>query len=414
MTADRDLPSVSLLLRALRRRPVGKRRRGRLFCPSVGRTATMATAVAATVATSWSRSSSAAGPSPVFTLGIASSVSRHGRRGQSVAMRGWFDDVTSGFRKDKDSKRLASAEQAIKKSESGSVDADMLLGIRDLLGSQEQTLQTELGALKDQLSTLDSRFQESQGKVKESEEREGLLAKRLTSALELETDLQTALSSVKSEYEKIADDMEMRQVAESNLKGRIQELEKDEKELMAQVDKQQKRIEDLTPLREEKQQLADELARMQAQQNESAEKLSASEATTAKLETALDTAKEQMAGLASELAEARENERKLQGELTEALGREETLTKQLSEAQAKEKELSSELQATLKKLDLSNTQQNVLEGKLEEEMAKAKQLAEDLDKARQMETSLAKDLRTALDEENDLLEKLDKLSDVQR
>eukprot|EP00439_Symbiodinium_sp_Y106_P071975 s463_g13.t1 len=122
-----------------------------------------------------------------------------------------------------------------------------LHAIRDMLGSQEGILQRELTGLRSQLSALDSRF---------SQEREGLLGKRLTAALKQERELKFALETARQQYET---ELETLQDSESKLKRQVQDLVDREQELKNADVVRPKDMEEVEALRKERDELLQRL-----------------------------------------------------------------------------------------------------------------------------------------------------------
>ncbi|CAE8658691.1 unnamed protein product, partial [Polarella glacialis] len=168
---------------------------------------------------------------------------------QRTALRNWLQEfIDGGF----DVAAIFSPKPpwALNPPRKEEEESDGVLSkVRDLLGSQENILGKELRGLQSQIGTLDARFSDVQQRLRDSEEREGLLGKRLTTALKHESELNFAVESAKNEYGQVADELETLQLVEENLKKEIRQIQEREQDLLLKEVVLGAELEELRPLK---------------------------------------------------------------------------------------------------------------------------------------------------------------------
>ncbi|CAJ1351129.1 unnamed protein product, partial [Effrenium voratum] len=290
----------------------------------------------------------------------AASLTPSSARAQTVARRNWADEFQefrdSGYDVAKlmlkkatetgKGDRLLAASRTLSDGDAspGAPTAQALHAIRDLLGSQEGMLQRELNGLRGQLSAMDQRFSQVQERLQESEEREGLLGKRLTAALKQERELKFALETARQQYETVSEELENLQDSEGRLKRQVQELIQREQELKSADVVRPKDLEEVEALRKERDELLHRLEQIELHGQDYSKELQESQKREVALQAALDNSTEQMAELITALTESRAREAELQGQLSAALEREQAMSVDLQDSQAREKQLSQELE----------------------------------------------------------------------
>lgn len=342
------------------------------------------------------------------------------RRETRTARRNWVDefqdfrdsgyDVAKLMLKKAQEKgkgdRLLAASRSLSDSDNNAA-AGALHAIRDLLGSQEGILQRELTGLRTQLSALDTRFSQVQERLQESEEREGLLGKRLTAALKQERELKFALETARQQYESVSEELEGLQDSETKLKRQVQELIQREQDLKNADVVRPKDLEEMESLRKERDQLLLRLQQLEQDGKEYGRELAESQKREVALQAALDNSTEQMAELITALTESRAREAELQGQLSAALEREQALSIDLQESQQREQQLSKELEDQAQRLADALSAQEQLAERLDETLRKATSVAADLTASRKHEVALMKELKDSLDREEQLKNELE-------
>lgn len=342
------------------------------------------------------------------------------RRETRTARRNWVDefqdfrdsgyDVAKLMLKKAQEKgkgdRLLAASRTLSDSDNNAA-AGALHAIRDLLGSQEGILQRELTGLRTQLSALDTRFSQVQERLQESEEREGLLGKRLTAALKQERELKFALETARQQYESVSEELEGLQDSETKLKRQVQDLIQREQDLKNADVVRPKDLEEMESLRKERDQLLLRLQQLEQDGQAYGRELAESQKREVALQAALDNSTEQMAELITALTESRAREAELQGQLSAALEREQALSIDLQESQQREQQLSRELEDQAQRLADALSAQEQLAERLDETLRKATTVAADLTASRKHEVALMKELKDSLDREEQLKNELE-------
>eukprot|EP00434_Breviolum_minutum_P022053 symbB.v1.2.019468.t2/scaffold1593.1/size164412/10 len=302
--------------------------------------------------------------------------------------------------------RLLAASRTLSEGDNNAA-AGALHAIRDLLGSQEGILQRELTGLRTQLSALDTRFSQVQERLQESEEREGLLGKRLTAALKQERELKFALETARQQYESVSEELEGLQDSETKLKRQVQELVQREQDLKNADVVRPKDLEEMESLRKERDQLVMRLQQLEQEGKDYGRELAESQKREVALQAALDNSTEQMAELITALTESRAREAELQGQLSAALEREQSMSIDLQESQKREQQLTKELEDQAQLLADALSSQEQLAERLDETLRKATSVAADLTASRKHEVALMKELKDSMDREEQLKNELE-------